>query len=101
MSNFDRKKFVFHECFMNQSGKTSGSGFIGVILGLIAGGAFIAAMVGYYFQLPNTLEVMGEILKLVTAATILLGVRKVAAEYVASKNGNGKPSPTITDSNKG
>lgn len=109
MSDFDRKKFVFHETFMNQNGKTSGSGFVGVILGLISGVAFIAAMVGYYFELPNTIEVMGEILKLVAAATILLGIRKVSSDYANTKNVNGNiviPStppapPVVTDPKKG
>jgi ABC-type transport system involved in cytochrome c biogenesis permease subunit len=78
MEKFTNKKFVFHETFMNINGKASGSGFIGVVLGLIAGVAFIATIVGYFYKMPNTVEVMGEILKLVAAATLLLGVRKVA-----------------------
>jgi len=78
MANFNKDKFRFRETFTNSNGKTSGSGFIGVILGLLAGIAFAATMVGYFFELPNTVEVMGEILKLVAAATILLGVRKVS-----------------------
>lgn len=71
-------KFRFSETFTNTNGKTSGSGFIGIILGLIAGGAFIAAMVGYFLQIPNTIEVMEQMLKLIAASTILLGVRKMA-----------------------
>ena len=61
MPKFDAKKFVFHETFTNANGKTSGSGFIGVILGLIAGAAFIAA------------------------STILLGVRKIGGQINAGK----------------
>ena len=88
MSKFNEKKFRFSETFTNANGKASGSGFIGVFLGIIAGLAFIAAMMGYYFELPNTVEVMGEILKLVAAATILLGVRKAAGRF-----GNGDNVP--------
>jgi hypothetical protein len=84
MKKFDEKRFVFYETFTNTNGKSSGSGFIGVIIGLIAAISFIAAMTGYFFKLPNTVEVMGEILKLVAASALLLGVRKVAG-----KIGNG------------
>jgi len=99
MSNFDAKKFRFSETFTNVNGKTSGSGFMGVILGLIAGVAFIATMVGYFFELENTVEVMGEILKLVAAATILLGVRKVSGNFVKpDTNGNGN-EPNNVDIN--
>jgi len=88
MSNFDKNRFRFKETFTNSNGKTSGSGFIGVILGLLAGLAFAGAMFGYFFKLPYTVEVMGEILKLVAAATILLGVRKVSPNFDLRKNKN-------------
>jgi len=88
MSKFDANKFKFKETFTNTNGKTSGSGFIGIILGLVAAAAFIAAMVGYFYEIPNTVEVMGEMLKLVAASTILLGVRKIAPRF-----GNGKENP--------
>jgi len=102
MSRFDRKKFVFHETFMNNTGKTSGSGFVGVILGLIGGGSFIATMVGYFLQLPNTVSVMGQILALIAAATILLGVRKVSGSFSKSENDAvTTPDPTEPDPNKG
>ena len=102
MGMYDKSKFVFSETFNNKDGKTSGSGFIGVILGLIAGASFVAAMVGYFFQIPNTLEVMGEILKIVAAATILMGIRKVSADYTERKNGNGNGVvPPVVDPKKG
>ena len=86
MSSFDKKKFVFFELFINENGKTSGSGFIGIILGLISCAAFIATMVGYFLQLPETTQVMGNVLEMIMAVTILLGVRKVSGDYRASKN---------------
>lgn len=85
MSKFNEKTFRFKETFTNTNGKSSASGFIGVTLGVIAGLAFIATMVGYFLQLPQTVEVMGQILLLVGASTVLLGVRKVAPRF-----GNGK-----------
>jgi hypothetical protein len=86
MSDFDRKKFVFHETFKNFNGKTSGSGFIGVILGLVGAISFLSAMVGYFLQIPNTIEIMGNILSLVAAATLLLGVRKVSGNFAKTDN---------------
>jgi hypothetical protein len=77
---YDRSKFVFSETFNNATGKTSGSGFIGVILGIIAGAGMIAGTVGYFCEVPNTLEYLGVILKLVLASTILLGVRRLSGD---------------------
>ena len=57
----EKSKFVLSETFNNKDGKTSGSGFIGVILGLIAAVSIIALMFGYFFQIPDTLE-MAEII---------------------------------------
>lgn len=88
MSTFNSKKFKFSETFTNTTGKTSGSGFIGVIIGLIAAISFLALMVGYFYQIPNTIEAMGEVLKLVGASALLLGVRKVAPNF-----GNGHTKP--------
>lgn len=107
MSKFDAKKFRFSETFTNTNGKTSGSGFIGVMLGIIAGLAFIAAMVGYFLEIPNTIEVMDQMLKLIAASTILLGVRKMAPRVGknAVDNGNETPDPNneqiVDSSNKG
>ena len=78
MSTFDANRFRFTETFTNTNGKTSGSGFIGVILGLVAAASFIATMVGYFLEIPNTIDVMEQILKLIAASTVLLGVRKIA-----------------------
>lgn len=65
------------ELFKNTNGKFSSSGFIGVVLGMVAATSFVAAMVGYFLEIPNTVEIMGEMLKLVAASTVLLGVRKM------------------------
>lgn len=105
MSDFDAKKFRFSETFTNTNGKTSGSGFIGVMLGVIAGASFIAAMVGYFLEIPNTIEVMEQMLKLIAASTILLGVRKVAPKMGNGKTHTDEPidinSEQIVDSKRG
>lgn len=101
MSNFDSKKFVFHELFTNTNGKSSGSGFIGVILGIIAGLAIISLVIGYFLQIPNTVEMMGKILELVFASALLLGVRKVSSRFGNGKeNGVDPNSEQIVDMSK-
>lgn len=69
-------KFVFSEVFNNTDGKTSGSGFIGVMMGLVACLAIIAASVGYFLKLPDTIPFMQQIIFFAGSATVLLGVRK-------------------------
>jgi hypothetical protein len=103
-SNFDRSKFVFSETFNNSNGKSSGSGFAGIVLTLVGAVCFLAAMVGYFIQLPNTLEVMGKIIIVLTLSAALLGVRK----FMGSKNnvsigGNGdnNDKPDFDDSDSG
>ena len=85
MSSFNPKKFVFFETFLNENGKTSGSGFIGVILGLTAVAAFASAMVGWYLKMPDVIPVMEEILQIIMAVTVLLGVRKVSGDFREAK----------------
>jgi len=76
MGKYNHSKFVFSETFNNRDGKTSGSGFGGIILLLVGAACFISAMAGYFMQLPNTLEVMGKIIIVLTLGASLLGVRK-------------------------
>jgi hypothetical protein len=81
MGMFNKSKFVFSETFNNANGKTSGTGFIGVILGLVGSVSFVGAMIGYYFNLPNTLEVMGYVLQVIAASAVLMGVRKISGDF--------------------
>ena len=69
-------RFVFSEVFNNSDGKTSGSGFIGVIMGLVGCLAFIAAIVGYFMKIPDTIPFMQQTIFFIGSATVLLGVRK-------------------------
>ena len=75
-----KHKFVFSEVFNNSNGKTSGSGFIGVMMGLVGCLAFIAAIVGYFMELPDTISFMQQTIFFIGSATVLLGVRKFAAK---------------------
>ena len=72
----NKHKFVFSEVFNNKDGKTSGSGFIGVLMGLVGCLAFIAAIVGYFMELPETIPFMQQTIFFIGSATVLLGIRK-------------------------
>jgi hypothetical protein len=106
---YNKSKFIFSETFNNANGKTSGSGFIGVILGLIAAAGMIAGTVGFFLQTPNTLEFIGLVLKLVAASTILLGVRKLSGDFNSKNlaeadivlNGNGNIDSSTAEIEKG
>jgi len=82
--NYRGDKFVFHEFFTNSNGKQSGSGFIGFYLGIISGLCFMAAMIGYFMKMPDTVNVMQQIIILCGIAGGLLGVRKVISAKVAA-----------------
>jgi len=91
MSGFDKSKFVFSETFNNKDGKTSGSGFLGIVLGLTGAVCFAASMIGWFLQIPNVVEVMGKIIILLSLAAALLGLRKFVGskDSVAVDDGNG------------
>lgn len=82
MGRLNRSKFVFSETFNNRDGKTSGSGFMGITLGLIGSACFIAAMVGWFLQMPDVIEIMGKIIIILSLSGALLGLRK----FVGSKD---------------
>ena len=100
----DVHKFVFAELFNNHSGKTSGSGFIGVMMGLVGCLAFIAAIVGFFMELPNVIDFMQQTIFFIGAATVLLGVRKFTGEGPMNKSNSNNSivsKPTINDIEKG
>ena len=97
MGMHEKSKFVFSETFNNRDGKTSGSGFIGVILGLTVVMMIVAGTFGYFFQIPNTLEYLGIGLKIIAASTILLGIRKIGGQVIAVKNGKKLEETPSTD----
>ena len=73
-----RNQFSIAELFSNSDGKTSASGFIGILVGIIGCLAFTTAIVGYVFNLPNTISVMQQSTIFIGAATALLAARKFA-----------------------
>ena len=87
MEQYDTKKFNFKELVTNTNGKTSGSGMLGMIMGIIGCISFLACMFGYFLEIPETIEVMRQTSFFIGSATVLLGVRK----YTGNKNNRNKP----------
>jgi hypothetical protein len=73
-----RNKFVLAEVFSNSDGKSSASALIGILVGIVGCIAFTTAIVGYIFNLPNTINVMQQSTIFIGAATALLAARKFA-----------------------
>lgn len=82
----DNSKFIFSETFNNKSGKTSGSGFIGVILGLVVSFAVLCGVAGFFMEIENTIEFLEITVKLTFAVSILLGARKVSEGFTKDKS---------------
>jgi len=77
MSNYEKSKFRFSETFNNSDGKTSGSGFIGVITGLTTVLAVLLILAGWWVGKENVLEMFDNVLQLGLLSAALLGVRKL------------------------
>jgi len=80
------KKFVFTELFLNESGKTSGSGFIGVLSGVVATIAFVGVMVGWWMGKSDVIEIFDKVLQLGLLSAALLGVRKFSGALMGQKS---------------
>lgn len=100
MSDYQKSKFRLSETFNNSNGKTSGSGFIGVISGLIASISFIAVMVGWWLAVPNVLEVFDKVLQLGLLSAALLGVRKFSGALMQKNNQNSNDPETTPETGK-
>ncbi len=85
MTQFDKNKFNFHEVFINESGKQSGSGFIGVLVGLITVAGFISGTVAWFLGVPDTMIYFEKVLQLGGLSAILMGVRKVSGAMMMPK----------------
>lgn len=93
MGDFEKSEFRFSETFNNSDGKTSGSAFIGVILGLIAATTWVVLPALLIMFEPvdatTTIEIMKETINLVWASAALLGARKLAGSF--KKNNSAEP----------
>ena len=68
-------KFNFQEIFSNDNGKSSGSGFAGVIICLVCSLCFLAGVVDK-MCLSHTSDIMNSSIGFATLGAGLLGVRK-------------------------
>ncbi len=76
-----KSRFSISETFNNKDGKTSGSGFIGVILGLTTAAGFLTGIVGWWLEKPEALDLISKIIQLGVIASSLLGVRKISGNF--------------------
>lgn len=84
MNNFEKGKFRFSETFNNSNGKTSGSGFTGVILGIVTALSWIVLMTAFIFsdiKSDAIVEMTSQTLALGGVSALLLGARKVAGAF--------------------
>ena len=81
-------KFSFQEIFSNDNGKSSGSGFAGVVICTIGAICFLMGVVDKMF-LSHTPDVMNSTIGFVTLGAGLLGVRK----FMNNKN----PTADVVD----
>lgn len=88
MDDYKKSKFVFSETFNNTDGKTSGSGFTGVILGLVVSISWLAGIFGMYYGIESgTLDMFfTRTLALGGTAALLLGARKFVDSAKAKKD---------------
>jgi len=86
MAMYNKSKFRFSETFNNANGKTSGSGFVGVIMGLTTTIAFCVVLIGWWVGKPEVLEIFEKVLQLGMLSAGLMGVRKISGVFM-SKNG--------------
>jgi hypothetical protein len=91
----DMNKFQWYQIFNNNDGKTSNSGVSGFYLVFIGGLCFITSMVGWMLKIPESLNVMSNILLLIGIGSGLLGVRKIFKDKSEIKVDND------TEENKG
>jgi len=80
---FEKSKFRFSETFNNANGKTSGSGFIGVIFGIVASLSFLILAIAFAFGFggDSLVEIINHALSLGGISAMLLGARKVAGAF--------------------
>jgi hypothetical protein len=81
--DFEKSKFRFSETFNNANGKTSGSGFIGVIFGIVTAVAFFVLTISFAlgFGGNDLVDIIKHTLSLGGISAMLLGARKVAGAF--------------------
>lgn len=75
MKKLDISKFSFAEMCSNDSGKTSGSGTVGVIVSLVGSFTFFLGAIDKMF-LSGTVDILSQSIIVITIGVGLLGYRK-------------------------
>ena len=84
-NSFDHTRFKLREAVTNQDGKTSGSGLIGFLMGLVAVLTALGGLTGWYLELWGWTEIFEYAIKLAGISALLMGARKgVEAQKKAS-----------------
>ena len=83
MVMYDKSKFKLSETFNNSDGKTSGSGFIGVIFGITTVVSWISILVFSFMggEQDYVVELLTKTLTLGGTSGLLLGARKAAGMF--------------------
>jgi len=74
---FNSEEFKVHELFSDKNGKTSGSAFVGLLLGIVTAICFMAGTVGLFLKTPLIMEFIVNVLYLGALSASLMGLRKV------------------------
>jgi hypothetical protein len=74
------QKINWIELIKNTGGKLSGSGFLGLLTGVVALGCFISGIVLVYKLNDKGLEVMMQSAYLLTLAGALMGIRRFTTQ---------------------
>jgi len=85
MTDYEKSKFRFSETFNNSDGKTSGSGFVGVLMGIIAILGFIAGSIGWFLGIEAVMEYLDYVLQLGLLSAALMGIRKFSGVLTGRK----------------
>jgi hypothetical protein len=90
----DISKFSWGELFSNETGKTSASGFTGVIIALVGTLCFFMGCIDKMF-FTKSVDIITQSIVLVGMGVTLLGVRKVAKSGSINRKEKSNPQQPI------
>lgn len=75
-----KSKFVWHELVENRDGKTSGSGFAGLVVTMAGVFTFLLGTLALLFTEVDIKDLLYQSIALIATGSTLLGVRKVTKQ---------------------